>query len=170
MKIAEEVSPVETEFAPLWVEAFIKGGKDRKELFSVTNAQASGFLPGELMPTLPVVLKALAVAAPMLLTILRSEVTGNFLESVKNALAVGELLGKGRGWFSAVGGQEAEATLAGESVYARLNEVMAKLDKEVRSLGLSQAKRDRINLVVLRLLLENPPDATRFLGKLMEKQ
>jgi hypothetical protein len=45
-KIAAEVLPDETGLAPLWAEAFVKGGPERRELFAQTNAQASGFLPG----------------------------------------------------------------------------------------------------------------------------
>jgi hypothetical protein len=89
---------------------------------------------------------------------------------VKNAISIGEVFGKGKGWFSSASAQKTEEPTASQVVYAKLNEVMAKLDKEVQSLGLDQAKCDRINLIVLRLLLENPPDATQFLDKLTEKK
>ena len=169
-KIAAEVSPNETDFAPLWAEAFVQGGKARRELFAQTNAQASGFLPGALMPALPVILKAIEVAGPPLLAMLTSDMTKLFLEAVKNALFVGEVFGKARSWFTALDKQTVETTPADKAVYAKLNEIMSKLDKEVRSLGLDQAKCDRINLTVLQLLLENPPDATQFVQKLTERK
>ncbi|HEX8177155.1 MAG TPA: hypothetical protein VF543_18845 [Pyrinomonadaceae bacterium] len=170
VKIAEEVSPVETDFAPLWAEAFVKGGKDRQELFTRSNAQASAFLPGDFIPMLPVILKALAFAAPTLIAVLTSEFTGKFLDVVKNGLAFGEVVGKGKALLSEEPHAGAKPPAAPEAVYEKLNEIMTKLDKEVRALGLNKTKRDRINLIVLRLLLENPPDATRFINQLTKSK
>jgi hypothetical protein len=177
VKIAEEVSPVEADFAPLWVEAFIKGGKDRRELFQETNAQAAGFLPGDFLPILPTIFKALAITVPSLLSILTSENVGKFLEGVKNALTIGEIFGKSNGWFSVFSKRKPEDTAADEAVYKKLeavyeklNEVITKLDKEMQPLALEQHKCDTVKLTVLRLLLENPADATQFLNKLAEKK
>lgn len=168
VRIAEAAAPEEAELAPLWVEAFVSGGRDRSELFSRTNSQASAFLPGDLMPVLPAVFKSLAFAAPALLAMLTSDLSGKFLEAVKNAFALGEIFGKGRGWFAA--SPRPDAVQAPEAVCTMLNDTLTKLDKELRPLGLDQARRDRINLIVLRLLLENPPDAARFVEKLAEKR
>jgi hypothetical protein len=166
VKIAEETSPNEVELAPLWAEAFVEGGRSRRELFARTNAQASAFTAGDFMPTLPLILKGLAVASPVLLSVLTSDLVGKALECVKNALAVGELLGKGRGWFSTDETKEATAGRADlRTVYAQLNHIMERLDQELRPLNLDQVARDRVGLVVLRLLLDNPPDATLFVGE-----
>jgi len=170
VKIAEAVSPDEAELAPLWAEAFVKGGKDRQELFAQTNAQAGGFLPGELMPTLPILLQALASAAASLLAILASKKAGTFLEVVKNVLSVGEIFGKARGWFSSAPATNTEEPTASVAISVKLNEVMTKLDIELQPLSLDQAKSDRLKLIVVCLLLQNPPDAIHFLNKLTEKK
>lgn len=165
VRIAEEVAPAETDFAPTWATAFVAGGKERQELFAQSNAQVAGFLPGDLMPLLPTILKGLAFAAPSILAVLTSDITKTFLECVKNSIALGELFGKTGKWFSA------ETAPAGdENTYVRLNEIMSKLNKEMRPLGLEQSQTDRINVIVMQLLLENPPEAKRFVEKLAEKK
>lgn len=165
VRIAEEVVPVETDFAPIWAEAFVAGGKERQELFAQTNTQAAGFLPGDFMPMLPMIFKGLAFAAPSILAMLTSDITGKFLECLKNSLAIGEVFGKRGKWFSS---ETAPST--DENICTRLNEIMLKLDKEMRPLGLKQFQADRINLTVMRLLLENPPEAKQFVEKLAEKK
>lgn len=165
VRIAEEVAPAETDFAPTWAAAFVAGGKERQELFVQSNAQVAGFLPGDLMPVLPTILKGLAFAAPSILAVLTSDITGKILQCLKNSIALGEIFGKTRKWFSA------ETAPAGdETAYARLNEIMSKLNKEMRPLGLEQSQSDRINLIVMRLLLENPSEGKRFVEKLAEKK
>ncbi len=170
VKIAEEVSPEEVDLAPVWAEAFVKGGKDRQELFKQTNAQAAGFLPGTFLPLTLIMLKALTIVTIPLLNILSLEGTGKFLEGVKNAFALGEVFGKSSGWFSVFSKQKKEETRISEAVYTQLNEVMARLDKEMEVLSLEQHKSDNIKLLVMRLFLENPLDATQFLNKLSEKK
>jgi hypothetical protein len=171
-RLAAEVAPEEADFAPIWVEAFARGGRERRELFAHTNSQAAGFLPGDFVPLLPFTFKAVATAAPALLALLTSELSGKFLECVKNALSLGEVFGKGRGWFQPAQGAEPAAAPAAPPphVYSRLNEAISKLDKELRPLKLSQAQRDRVSLVVLRLLLEDPTDAAGFVRQLAEKK
>lgn len=165
VRIAEEVVPVETDFAPIWVNAFVAGAKERQELFAQTNAQAAGFLPGDFVPMLPMIFKGLAVAAPSILAILTSDITGKFLECLKNTIAIGETFVKKGKWFSS------ETTpAADEDICDRLNEIMLKLDKAMRPLRLKQNQADRINLIVMRLLLENPPDAKRFVETLAERK
>jgi hypothetical protein len=166
VKIAEEVCPVETEFAPLWAEAFLNGGKDRQNLFVHSNAQASGFLPGDVVPMLPQVLSALASVAPVILKILASENVGLILEVVKRALSLGEIFSRSR--VSSPPTTEKE-TLS-EAVYASLNSAILRLETELKPLSLTEAQTDRISLVVLRLLLENRLEATQFLKAITEKK
>jgi hypothetical protein len=167
IKIAAEVSPAEVELAPIWAEAFIRGGKERKELFTHSNAQATGFTAGDFIALTPMIFQALAAAAPALLTILTSDMTGKFLDCVKNTFAVGEIFGKGKDLLRR---DEGEKSSVSQAVYIQLNNIVKQLDQELRSLNLERAERAQVSLTVLRLLLENPPDATVFLEKLSEKK
>lgn len=172
--IAEEIAPEEVEDAPEQAEAFIAGGRRRGELFARTNAQVGGFISGEIIGILPVVLNALAIVAPAFIGVISSETTGKFLEAVKNALAVGEIFSKSNGWFSWFSSRKGEKTaeifVVPPDVYDRLNDITAKLDKELRVFKLEQAECDRINLTVMKLLFEHNSEATEFLSKLTEKK
>lgn len=183
-RIASEVAPAEVELAPVWADAFVRGGKARKELFKHTNSQATGFTAGDYIVLTPMILQALAAAVPALLAILSTDVAGKFLECVKNAFALGEIFGKGKGLLGPeeaekVSKESAAVSLAGDAVevasnqavyYAQLNDILKQLDRQLRPLNLGPEKQARVSLTVLRLLLENPPDATVFLKKLSEKK
>lgn len=165
VRIAEEISPDEADFALIWAEAFIAGGKQRQELYAQTNAQAAGFLPGDIMPVLPLVFKGLVLAAPTILAVLTSDLTVKLLDMVKNALAVGEVTIKGKNLLLS-----SDKMPVSDPSQKRLGEIMSKLDGEIKKLGLSQAKTDRISLTVIRLLLEHPLQAAEFVEKLVEKK
>jgi hypothetical protein len=172
--IAEEIAPEEVEDAPEQIAAFIAGGKQRRELFARTNAQVGGFISGDMIGILPIVLNALAIAAPAFIAIISSETTGKFLEAIKNALAIGEVFSKSNGWFSWFLNRKDKS--AGEifvvppDVYARLNDITAKLNKELRAFKLEQSECDKINVTVMNLLFKHDREATEFLNKLTEKK
>lgn len=90
-KIAEEAAPDEIDLAPAMAQAFIQGGKERKQLFvSSAGGVPGAFGPGEGMALFPWLLQAISDAGPYLLSILASAapLIGTFFETINNILEI----------------------------------------------------------------------------------
>ena len=68
--LAQIVAPDETQLAPGIVEAFVAGGKSRRELTRSATSMAAGFDPAAGYTLLPMVLSAIAGSGSAVLAIL----------------------------------------------------------------------------------------------------
>jgi hypothetical protein len=84
-RIAQRLTPAETDFAADVGKAYASGGHDRKDLFPRHNAQPGAFGPGAMAMELPWILLALDHAGNAVLAVLRSQY-------LANTLAAGSLL------------------------------------------------------------------------------
>src|SRR4051812_34325399 len=85
-RLAQEVAPGEVALAPLVVEAFLRGGQDKEDLFRRRERTVAEFTAGEVIALLPLLCKALAAAAPLLKALLTSPHSGTFLDQIKGLL------------------------------------------------------------------------------------
>jgi hypothetical protein len=156
-RIAEEVAPDEIDLAPSMVHAFVRGGKDKKDIFRRSRDNVPGAFGIELgMALLPLILEAIKYVGPML---------SEFFTNTKDAWA---------GANSFIGalnvlltiGSRAERKKVEEALpndpYGHLKTVVAVMSKELRSSGLSSEQADLITFRVLRVMLEDPSGAAQF--------
>jgi hypothetical protein len=159
-KLAKEVAPDEVDLAPLIADAFVKGGKDRKELFQHTKDGVLGaFNPGEVFIIFPLLLQAIATAAPILYKVLSSGAINNFLSLMKDAISLKEGLQR-----------QKKMELSSEGEYEQLGKAIKVLSDTLQSSGLTQDQRDLITYRVLKAFLEDPQEALPFLRKVTEKK
>src|SRR5579872_6041341 len=82
--IAEAVAPQEAVLAPITVQAYIAGGKERADLFRQNQrGEPGGFDFGTFQVVLPYLLQGLHTASPLITTVLSSALSGLFLEFIK---------------------------------------------------------------------------------------
>jgi hypothetical protein len=156
VKIAEAVAPFEIDLAPIMAQAFVRGGKDRKELFYKGKGDTlGGFGAGEVMAIFPWILQSITVAAPFLLTILTSGNTETFLSIIEKILNISEDIKH----------KEKIESLP-DNPYAPLKHINDILLKELQSVNLSEEERQIVAYRVLCSLFKEPNSATKFVKKL----
>lgn len=160
MKLAEEVASDEVDLAPAITDAFIKGGKDRKELFETAKGGTLGaFGPGEMLIIFPLVLQGVARAAPALMSLFSSGSLNQLLEAVKNALDLKERFQ-----------HKPTDPLPPALEQASLRQSLTTISNTLSASGLSQDQADLLTFRVLRAFLEQPQSAMPFIQKVAEKQ
>jgi mannitol-specific phosphotransferase system IIBC component len=155
-KIVEEVAPDEVDLAPLMVQAFIQGGEERKELFrQAKGGEVGAFGPGDITALFPYVLQGIAVAAPVLYSVLTSGVLEKILSAVKDLLSIHDSLARKK-----------QSESFPDNPYAPLKRMVTAFSKKLQSTPIPQDQRDLITYRVLRVLLEEPSSATEFVRKI----
>jgi hypothetical protein len=160
MKIAEEVAPDEVDLAPTMARAFVRGGKDKKDMFRRSKDAVPGAFGAELgMALFPQILGALQYVQDV------GPALSEFFTSTKDAWA---------GANSFIGALNVLLTIRSrrerknveealpDDPYGSLKSVVALMSKELQSSGLSSDQADLITFRVLRVLLEDPSGAAQF--------
>lgn len=92
IQIAEATVPDEIDLAPLMTEAFIRGGKEKESLFVKQKSAGLGaFGLGGDRPLFPLILKGIAVTAPLILQILSPGI--DYLGGIYHLMGIYHLLG-----------------------------------------------------------------------------
>lgn len=156
VRLANEIAPDEVELAPVMTDAFIRGGKDKQELFSRSESVVGAFGFADMATVFPLVLSGIALVAPQLVDTLGSSLVSDYLACIKNVLSLLEIRKKS----SAV---PARLQLPSDDLYIPLRQVADAVYKELRKgKGLSEEKCAAISFRVLRVLLEEPRGASAF--------
>jgi hypothetical protein len=163
IRIAEEVAPDEVDLAPVMARAFVRGGRDRKDLFRQPKESVPGAFGPELVTALfPLILETIEDvqnAGPAL---------SEFFTTTKDAWA---------GANSFIGvlnllltiGSRTERTKKAETLpddpYGPLKDAITVMSQELESSGVPPDQSDVIILRVLRRMLEDPSGAAEFVEK-----
>jgi hypothetical protein len=154
---AESVTPAEVDAAPFIFEAYLAGGKKRKELFHSDSAS----MPGAFWPdtsgiaVLPYILEAIAKSADWLSDMLTLDCAAQLLTSINHALTIHER-------FSIYGFVASTPTKATPLVLS----VADTLSAELRQRGIPEEQADSITLKVIRTLLTDPESSRAFVTEL----
>jgi len=159
VRIAEEIAPDEVELAPILADAFMAGGKERKELFAKGGSTVGGFGSGAMAIVLPYILQALWMLGQPLFTILASDSITKFFECVTNAIKLLQTVKEQKAKI-------AQPLIPSENLYAPLHEIIKVMGKELKTAGLNKDQADLVTFRVLKLMLEQPQQATLFVQQL----
>lgn len=158
--LAEIVTPAESDFAPLLVNAYIAGGKQREDLFKTDNAPEGSFMPVGMVFVLPHVLTGILAAAPFLLKLLSStELLNNALTTVCNILTLHD-----RAKQTVIGSGHQRGQVQ-EPVYS-IGKVVSIIDEQLKNIPLPDEERDCIAYRIIRALLEQPDGTVEAIGRL----
>jgi hypothetical protein len=164
-KIAEAAAPDEIDLAPIMAEAFIRGGKEKEELFARQNGNVlGGFGIIEGLVIFPLILNAIAITASLTSKILSSEAVENCLSIINNSL---EIYNKLKSKQKIETSPKIYTPLKPE-IYAPLTDLTDAFSKELGKSGLPQDKCDLITYRVLDTLLKDPSNAVIFVKKVAE--
>lgn len=158
VKIAQAAAPDEVPLAPLTVQAYINGGEERADLFrSDQKGIAGGFDFGGFQVVFPIVLNALALASPILTSMLSSVLSDLFLTTLKDKLGKHDT------------SQHAQTIEAlPDDPYKLLKQCIAALSKQLQDAKVPRQKADLIVYRTLVQLLEEPEGAKLFIQRLSE--
>ncbi len=155
LKLAEDAVPDEVDLAPIMVQAFVEGGKEREELFKREQGSVvGGFGSGGLIALFPWILKAIAQNGPFLYELLTTDVSD--LVSLLNSTL--DLRNK-------ISASQKIKSLP-DNPYQPLKIVMQTVSAELQVSGLPEDQCDLITYRVIRALLENPKNSTVFIKTL----
>jgi hypothetical protein len=154
-KIANEAVPDEIDLASEMTYAFMEGGEAKKELFQNTEGSLPGaFGTGEILVLFPLILKALSSSAPLIWTLLNSNILE--LPSVINeCIEIHKNLNN-----------REKKDLLSDDPYKPLKIVITTVSAELQSTGLPQEQCDLVTYKVMRALLDCPSDSAIFIQKL----
>ena len=167
-RIARRVVPEEADFAAEVGVAYAAGGQARRDLLPRPGVQPGAFGPGAYAADLPVILRGLADAANVLLSVLRSPY-------LSNALAAGSLLVAFRADHhheqAAEVGQPASRTAAESepppvSERQTLELAFESLRDRLASAGFDQARAGQLGYELLEELLTDTAEAALFVEAL----
>jgi hypothetical protein len=159
-ELAESAVPYEVDLAPDIVDAYLKGGESREELFQQTDTSiAGGWGPGGAVALLPWILNGVAVAAKWILSLLSSDGTSNAVGVVKD---IKELLNQDKNSEARNKIQELPQT----EPYEALKQVIDIMRAELKTAGLSDDEADLIAFRVLIALLDNSQGTATFIAQL----
>jgi hypothetical protein len=182
-RLALEVAPEEAELAPAWAAAYARGGRDRRDLLDAPHFLGA-FGAESLTSTMPAVLSALALVAPLLVNLFSSRTVTETIGAVKNAFSLMEVREKNRGRSTpptqlaggTTGGanpdtaaSHSEPLIPMRDVYAPLRQTVNALTQELQKAGLADERAEIISFRVLRVLLEEPKGASEFVTHLAAK-
>lgn len=149
IQIAEAAAPEEAEMAPIMVQAYLKGGKDRQGLFLQAQGDiVGGFGAADLQTILPWILNGLAVIAPLINAALTSGNVDKYLSAVKDVLEIGDHLSRKK-----------KVESLPDVPYLDLKKVVAVLPKELAKAKIPQEQCELITYHVIRELLKDPNSA-----------
>jgi hypothetical protein len=151
VRLAQHATPDEVDLAPAMTAAFVRGGRDRRDLFRRSAAHDPGGIGGDFfLPHYPFVLQTLHQVAGWLPALLSSAVLGNFLAGSELLLA----------FRSRRTTAEAEAP---ESPELR---AVARLSAELVAAGIDPAEAPEVACRVLEALLTDPAGGAEFVERI----
>ena len=154
-KIANEAVPDEIDLASEMTYAFIEGGEAKKELFQNTEGSVTGaFGTGEIFVVFPWILEALSSNAPIIWTLLNSNII-ELPSAIKEWIEI----------YKTLNSREKKDLLT-DDPYKPLKIVVTTVSAELQSTGLPQEQCDLITYKVIRALLDCPSDSAIFIQKL----
>ena len=160
IRIAEEVAPDEVDLAPTMARAFIRGGKDKRDLFRRSKDAVPGAFGAELgMALFPQILEALQYVQDV------GPALSEFFTSTKDAWAGANSFIGALNVLLTIGSRHERKSVEEalpDDPYGPLKSVIAVMSKELQSSGLSSEQADLITFRVLRTMLENPSGAAEF--------
>lgn len=165
VRLAREVAPEEVDLAPLWAEAFVAGGRERRDLHAEASSAVGGFGAEGMAAVMPAVLQALSASAGFVMSALASRYAGDFLGCVKNGLSLIELRNRAEKALDPEKGEAGAADPPGVppgATYEPLRRVVRTMGQELRASGLDDDRSDLITFRVLQKLLGEPKDAGEF--------
>lgn len=163
VKVAREVAPAEEDLAPELADAFVQGGRAKRDLFSRSGSLVGGFAAGETLALLPVVYQAVSTAAPVLVAVLTAKPLVDFLGCIKTGLTVSEL---GLKLSSRGQDQASKPAIPTDQSYVPLRRAVDVLQSELRRSGLGENEADLVTFRVLKVFLEDPRGALQFVQAL----
>jgi hypothetical protein len=149
IKISEAAVPDEAELAPIMVQAYLNGGKDRQGLFRQAQGDiVGGFGAGDLQAVFPWILQGITFAAPLINAALTSGNVGKYLSAIKDVLEIGDHLSRKK-----------KVESLPDAPYLDLKKVVAVLPKELAKAKIPQEQCELITYHVIRELLKDPNSA-----------
>ena len=169
MRIAQRVTPEESDFAAEVGAAYAAGGKARKSLLARHDVQPGAFGPGASTADLPAILQSLAYCGHAIMALLRDPY-------VTDTLATGSLLAtlkltRDRRRMGATASDAAELEQSRESI-AQLTErqivghALESLSDRLSNAGFAPARADNIAYELIAEMLTDAADAARFVDAL----
>jgi hypothetical protein len=161
--LAEEVSPDEAILAPTMAEAFIAGGKQRRQLFEESSGELGGFGAGNLALIMPAVFSAIAAAGPLLIAALSSPLASNVVKALDNVVDYLALREENR----PSGASSAPAPPPpGDPALTPVIKVLETMQSEMRAKGVSAEASEAAAYRSLRTLFAEPGAAKEFVSAL----
>ncbi len=155
IKIAEATVPDEVDLAPIMTDAFVQGGKEKKDLFiKQEDTELGAFGPFGGIVLFPWILQGIASAAPFILQVLREEQLEKYLSVINGFLGVCEKLKR----------KESTNQLP-DRFSAPLNKVLDTFSSELKASGLPEEQCERVISNVLLTLLKDPSGSFVFVEK-----
>lgn len=158
IKIAEAAVPDEVDLAPIMTDAFVQGGKQKKDLFiKQGDTELGAFGPVGGIVLFPWILQGIATAAPFILQVLRVEQLEKYLSIISSFLGVCEKLKR----------KESTNQLP-DHLSTPLNKVLDTFSSELKASGLPEEQCERVVSNVLLTLLKDPSGSFVFVEKVAE--
>jgi len=155
IKIAEATVPDEVDLAPIMTDAFVQGGKEKKDLFiKQEDTELGAFGPFGGIVLFPWILQGIAAAAPFILQVLREEQLEKYLSVINGFLGVCEKLKR----------KESTNQLP-DHLSAPLNKVLDTFSSELKASGLPEEQCERVISNVLLTLIKDPSGSFVFVEK-----
>ncbi len=152
LKIAEVAVPDEIDLAPIMVQAFIQGRKEREELFKREEGSlVGGFGTGEIIAIFPFILNGLVKSSPLIYELMTTDVA-DITSLISNVLDIREKVAR----------KNTIQSLQ-DNPYQPLKTVINTISTELKLSGLPQEQCDLITYRVLQALLDNPQESTVFI-------
>lgn len=158
IKIAEATVPDEVDLAPIITDAFVQGGKEKKELFiKQGDTKLGAFGPVGGIVLFPWILQGIATTAPFILQILRAEQLDKYLSIINGFLGVCEKLKR----------KESTNQLPAH-LSTPFNKILDTFSSELKATGLPEEQCERVVSNVLLTLLKDPSGSFVFVEKVAE--
>jgi hypothetical protein len=177
-RIAQRFTPAEASFAAEVGIAYAAGGSRRKDLFPGYDAQPGAFGPGALVACLPMILRALAQAGPVLLNLLGSGYVANFLAATGLVFALrqdrdhrtlgeqGRLGGTSPADESPASAAVSAAPSPPASIRRAMDQSLETLRARLTDVGFDQPRANELAYGLLEELLSDAAGGTQFIGAL----
>jgi hypothetical protein len=150
--ITTEIAPDEIDLAPSFYQAFLRGGRARKELFIRSGGEPGAFSPDGLVLVIPAILSAISLAGPLLLQLL----TDSILSNIKTML---EVLDHAKPKKDPAMAPTPPSIAVDSEILRRVAEAMGQ---DLRRHGIVGDQADAMTYRVLKVLMQHPEDAQGF--------
>ncbi len=164
--LAEVVAPDEVDLAPLWLDAYLKGGQSKADLFATSHGVAGGYSPNEVLAMVPQVFGALAGAGTLVIAVLGSEHVKLVVKSLSACLDIGQL-----GTRIVGGGKDGDKSRTDdvpEADRVLLERACWTIADELLRRGVRKSDSERVARRVILRLSQQPEHATQFVQTLVK--